>query len=311
MDSQRIKAQRYSDAVKLTLAISGFSLAAAVAYIGWELNQYRHDIPNMLAQIEQTSERIDPLVSEVAGVLQQVPSIMEEVARVREQIPPILEEIAQTRAMIPAILAESGQIRQQVPVIMDEVAATREQIPAVLKSVDHMSGSVRLVASEIEATRPLVPQVLEQVELTRDAIPPMLSRGEQMIAQAQSAGHDASKGAVTGMLSGIVAAPFSLFGSLGRSLGLSSTEQELLSEYDLTLLKANTLTLLEQDELDRSVSWDNPEKQHRGEVTLKGRQVIDGRQCRDLLMTFYDKERLVITKDVQLCLQDDGSWTPS
>ena len=226
-------------------SLSLFALAGSVVYFTYEVVIISKQIPGILLRVDTTSEKLEPIINDVGNIIDLVPPILKEVEAIRKSIPPILKEVEQTRKMIPPILSEVEQTRKQIPAVLKESAAIRGELPAVLASADKASKAVAGVAKQVEATRPLIPEVLKEVETTRESIPGMMDRADGLIEKARVAGKEASQGAVTGIFSGIIMAPFSLVADAGRSItGMTEEEAKQLDEKDFELIEKASLQLL-------------------------------------------------------------------
>ena len=277
------------------LAASLFSLAGAIVYFSWEIAQVRQQIPSILASVEQTSSEIEPVVKEVAGIRDLIPPILKEVEETRKLVSPILEEVRLTREQIPSILQESGKIREQIPPILQESGKIREQIPSILKE----SGKIRKQ----------IPPILKEVEKTREAIPPMMNRADKMIASARTAGQEASKGAVTGVFTGILTAPFAIVGNVGKkAIGLTDEEVKDYGDKDLELLKQAGQEALMSGKIGVSKSWKNPESGYSGKMTLVSIDSSGERECRVIRLQAWKKGDLKKDRKIKLCLNDSQQW---
>lgn len=289
------------------LAFSIFAMAFALVYFTVQISSISDQIPEILESVESTSAKIEPVVTEIDKVTELVPPILEEIKQTRKQIPLILKEVESTRKQIPAILTEVGEIRAQLPSVLEEVKQTREMVPDVLDTVN-------TVSKEVEKTRLLVPQVLTQVELTREAIPGMMDRADNMITQARAAGREASKGAVTGVLTGIVAAPFNLIGGLGKKvLGISAEEQKKLTDKDIAIMTEKGQELLASNEVNTVLEWQNPDDKHNGKMTLKkitGSGTESG-DCKDIQWQVLENgKKILFDKQITYCLDGENGWQP-
>ena len=284
-------------------------LAAALVYFTLELAAYRKSIPFFLDKIESTSSKIEPVVKEISEVRVYLPDILQEIKQSRALVTPVLSEVTEYRKQIPIILEEVRKTRQQLPMVINEVKETQKQLPVILKSVDKASNAITAAANEINATRLLIPKILDEVEKTRKFIPPTLDRVDNMIANANKAGKEASKGAVSGVLTSIVKSPFTILGSLGEDvLGLSASKNNEITDEDVELIKSIANKLLVADKDDMSQSWLNPESGHRGKVTLVSNDGYDEQECRDILIKVWKEKKLIMDKQVNVCLTEDGVW---
>ena len=281
----------------MSLAI--FFLAGALFYFSYQVSLVVTQVPQILTSVNATSDKIEPIVSEVHEI--------------RLLIPDILHEVEQTRKLVPPILREVEQTRQQVPPILKEVEAVRREMPAVLASADKASEAVVVVSKEIEATRPLVPQVLKEVEATRESIPPMMDRADAIIGKAQVAGKEASAGAVSGFFKGIIVAPFVLMGDAGKKIiGVSEEDAKRYTSKDFDLVEAASLDLLNNGKEGDVREINNPESGYHAKIKLLSGYTKDGDseiyQCRTLQVE-SDKEGLdVKTVKRSVCKNDQGKW---
>ena len=295
------------------MALALFALAAALAYFAYEVSRVGMHIPDILDQVEHTSETVSPVISDVGEITALIPDILHEVEETRKLIPPILDEVEQTRLAIPPILEEVAQTREQIPPILDEVGAVRKEIPSMLKSADKASNAVVAASKEIEATRQLVPQVLKEVETTRESIPPMMDRADAMIDKARVAGQEASSGAVTGFFKGLFTAPFALVGDATSAVtGMSDEELEILTEKDKKLIEVAALDLLNNGVKGEAREISNPATGFN--ATLKFIDASTQEEdfsvllCRTLTYEGYLNGELLNKVERIFCKEEGGGW---
>lgn len=300
-------------------SFSMFALAAALVYFSVELVGVAKQIPDILKLVEHASDKIDPVVDEVAEIKEMIPSILLEVEEIRKLAKPAIDEYAKTNAQIPRILDEIEATRKTLPEItatvddvLKEVAATRKTIPAVLKTVNEASDTGLVIAKEVEGVRGLVPDVLAEVKATRESIPGMMTDADKLIDKARVAGKEASRGAVTGIFSGIIMAPFDFVGDVGKSLiGVSDGEEDKFTAKDYELIKTTAQQLLHHGELDEKIAWQNEDSGSSGAVELLAitEDFEDDGECR--LLSFYaeNADGELEKREVDLCQDEDGEWS--
>ena len=293
-------------------SLSLFALAGAIAYFTYEAAIISKQVPDILLSINNTSEQVEPIIDEVSKIVDLVPSILKEVEETRKLIPPILKEVEQTRKMIPPILSEVEQTRKQIPAVLKESAAIRRELPAVLASADKASNAVAGVSKQVEATRPLVTDVLQEVATTRESIPPMMDRADVLIEKARVAGKEASEGAVTGLFTGIIRAPFALVAGAGRGIsGLTEEEAKVFNDKDLSLVQQASLYLLNNGLKGDKREWRNDDSGNHGIVQLT-RIYTEGEysdiDCRSLKISLNKPDKLVKEGERSFCMNDKGEW---
>jgi archaellum component FlaC len=294
------------------LSLSLFSLAGAIAYFTYEVAIVSKQIPDVLLSINNTSEKVEPVIDELSKVLNLVPPILKELEETRKLIPPILKEVEQTRKMIPVILDEVEQTRKMIPVVLKEAEAIRGELPAVLASADKASDAVAGVSEQVEATRPLISDVLTEVKVTRESIPPMMDRADELIEKAHIAGKEASQGVVTGLFSGIILAPFALVANAGRGIaGLSAEEAKDFDKKDFNLVEKATFYLLDNGSKGEERKWNNAETGSHGIVTLT-EVYTEGEyselDCRTLIFKLYKKDDLIKQTSRSFCKDEENKW---
>jgi len=252
------------------MSLSLFSLAGAIVYFTYEVAIVSKHIPDVLLSIDNTTENIEPIIDEVAEIIELVPAILKEVEETRKLIPPILKEVEQTRKMIPPILKEIEQTRNSIPPILKESEAIRGDLPAVLASADKASAAVDGVSKQVEASLPVVGDVLQEVATTREAIPPLMDRADVLIEKARIAGQQASEGAITGLFTGIIKAPFALVAGAGNSIaGLSEEEAKVFDDKDFSLIRQSSLYLLNNGVKGDKREWKNIESGSHGTYRVR------------------------------------------
>jgi len=215
----------------------------------------------------------------------EAPAILEGIEKTSKQIEPVLK-------LIPPIVTEVTEIRKQIPNILDEVEQVRILVPPILE--------------EVKLTREAVPPILVEVKKTREAIPTMLTRADDLINNAGNIGKKSSEGAVTGVVTGILKAPFKLIGGAGKSL--SSRHANEITEKDRQVLEATVLRVLSSEDIGKTESWSNPDSGNNGVITLKEIKTISNRQCKIVNYIINIKHSKPIKENVTACLSDDNKW---
>ena len=250
------------------LSFSLFCLALSLAYGAYEIGKTRTQAPHLLVQIEQTSEKIAPVMNEIA------------------------------------------EVSHTIPLILDQVEATRNEIPAVLSSIDKVSEAAHTISKEVGEVRIIMPEILTELRKTREAIPGMLEQADQLADRAQQAAKDAGKKAGSGVVKGIIGSPFYILRDVSKSvasrLGLKDTKG--LTGEDFELIRANVLAILESDEIDSTITWENPDEKNRGTVTLIKQFERDGRACKEIRVKIWARKKKIHDVLLEMCPQEDGSW---
>jgi len=250
------------------LSFSLFFLALSLVYVAYEIGKMRIQAPHLLVQVEQTSEKIAPVINEIA------------------------------------------KIRQTIPPILEQVEASRNEIPAILSSIDNVSEAADTIAKEVGEVRILMPDILAELQKTRKAIPGMLEQADQVAGKAQKVAKDAGKKAAGGVIEGIVVSPFYVLKDVSKSitsvLGIRDTKG--LADEDFELIRANVLAVLESEEIDSTITWENPEEKNRGTVTLIKQFEKNGLICKEIRIKIWAKNKKKHDGQHEMCQQEDGTW---
>ncbi len=287
-----ISMKRPSGGATYLLALSLFSLAGALLYFAISLTHLSQKVPEILSAVERVGEDLNPAILEIERIRDTVPAMLEEVAEIRKQIPPILEAVR--------------LIETQIPPILEEVRATRAQLPQALDSLDRASAAAAQVANELKSTRPFIPKILTEMEKTRTAVPPMLDQAAKVIGQARQ---KAAERTVTGVITGVISAPFSIIGNIGKKLVESvKGDGTAFTEKDIELLNGTISDILATDRANASGEWQNQASGHFGKVTLVSADTKGPQECRTLHIQAWKGTRPILAKEVVLCIDGDGNW---
>ena len=75
------------------LSLSLFALAGSIVYFTYETAIISKQIPDILVQIDATTDEIEPILDEIAEITALIPPILIEVKEIHKTIPSILETI--------------------------------------------------------------------------------------------------------------------------------------------------------------------------------------------------------------------------
>jgi hypothetical protein len=330
----------------LFASASRFAIAAAIVYFAYQLAQINSNVSVVTQSVDQVSQQFSPALVEakeirleIGEVRKLVPQVLSEVAALREQIPIILKEAEQVRNSLPPILAEMVEVRQQIPPILAQIESMSLQIDPILQRIDQsvvvidqtqrqipeILATADRAINTLDTTReqlvPLVPQALEEVRLTRGKIDPTLDRVDDLVADtyfkaqdaiaaAQSAGQQASEGAVKGFFTGIIKLPFDLVGTLASPIvnNIDKDVAKLLTEKDIELMGISGKQVAESGNIDNSQRWKNPDSGNSGSITLLREFKTDDNNCVEVRIRISNRRREIMDKLDSYCRSDDDKW---
>lgn len=126
-----------------------------------------------------------------------------------------------------------------------------------------------------------------------------------MLKDAKTIVKEASEDAVTGILAGIIKAPFKLVGGL---FGAFKLNIDGLNNKDHELAFKAVNDALSADKVGKAYSWLNPDSGNKGIITIKARKVINDRDCRLIVLVVNIVDKKLVNKDVTVCLTEEGQW---
>lgn len=256
------------------------ALACALTYATFQLGSLWRTMPELLAQLDKTSDKLHPALQEAASVRKLIPPILDEVKAVRELVPPALEEVKAVREALP-------------PIVNTSASSIKEASKAVL------------------AVEPHITPVLAEVRKTREALPSIIAQADKVVGSASQAGNKAGQGAVQGVLTGIILSPFRLIGGAGMGLfsimGLS--EKSGLTTEDERYASAAMQTALDNaGKIGAIQSWRNPVSKNSGSVVLAKRDDRNGTPCYQVHHHVVFATKKTYDADIEMCRQADGGW---
>jgi surface antigen len=250
------------------LSFSLFCLALSIGYVAYEIGKTRTQAPYLLVQVEQTSEKIAPVINEIAEIRRTIPPILNEVEATRKEMPAILSSIDNVSEAANAIAKEVGEVRVLMPDILAELQKTREAIPGLLEQADEVVGKAQKTA--------------------------------------KNAGKKAASGVIEGIVTSPFTIVGDLGKSITSSLRLKDTKG--LTREDFELIRANVLVILEDEEIGSTTTWENPEEKNRGTVTLIKQFERDGRICKEIRVKIWARKKKIHDDLFAMCRQEDGTW---
>lgn len=263
---------------RFALAFALVCLAAALAYFSYAVLTVVKLMPETLAQVESTTESIQPAL---------------------EQVGPMLE-------LVPRVLDETAALREQVPAILAEVKATREMLPPILERIDAVHGDIPTVLAEVKAVRTdVVPPLLAESAATREMVPLALTRVEAIVDQADGMVKTMGEDAVSGFLTGIVKTPVNLLSSVGKKLIPDTTGA---TEADRKRVFALITEMASRGEVDVTRRVTGETSGFNADVTIRDHFISGDSDCYKVHISSRRKKADAVNTQIEICQQPDGEW---
>ena len=182
--------------VKYLLALSLIYFSTALLLFGNEVAKTRKTIPILIEKLDsiENSQNILEVLRLAEQITQNTAQVSDGISALRKDLPKIYSEVEKTRKVIPGILEEIRAVRSDLPVFYDEV----------------------------EKTRAVVPEILEEVRALRQELPKLMAETGALLKRAEKASDKAGKGAIHGVIKGIITAPLNLIES-----GISEVKEKI------------------------------------------------------------------------------------
>ena len=144
----------------------------------------------------------------------------------------------------------------------------------------------------------------------RETIPGLMDRAETIIFEAEDVGKEAGKGAVSGVVGGIITMPFKIVGNVGKGAIsiFTSPETSFLTAEDINMIKYEALQLAEHGDAGDTREWKNKNSFNYGKLTLLRVYKEDSQTCREIKVDFYSRDNESDARTLRGCKQPDGSW---
>lgn len=254
-------------AFSLALVILAFSIYSFTQ----EAKQLRQELPSLLAQIDTTAQRITPVIEEIKHIQTIVPEILEQSKEYQRLVPEILQRVDDINQQIPLITEEVAQVRTAIPPILTETQTWHQSLPDILKEIDNTNKTVKQTNQRIADINNQIPLILAESAALRKEVPEIIAQADDLVDKAEQAGREASKGAVSGVIGGILSSPFQLVDKLTEAsadaFGLK--EDASYTQRDKELHKKAIEKLLKKPDSGQSESWSNPSSKNSGTVAIQ------------------------------------------
>lgn len=296
--TQRISMNKFS--------ISQFCLALAIGYLAFSLSKIAQQIPTLVTVVDKTADtaekfqpQIDNVIANVDAINQQIPNILAQIEQTRPLIDEAIKESGRYSQSIPALLEHLTTIEKQV-------ADIQTQLPAVLSRIDQIVLTTDSTTKEVAKWRPHSTAYIEQIKHSREDIPEYLTRVEYIIEDAKTIGREASSGMVSGFFQGVVSIPFNVLSKLTGIVDSDSQSARHLTEEDIAILKEKTVTLL-KDPNRKSITWRNKKSENSGTISKKRDFKDKGKSCHAIeMVNKFDKKSETLYST--MCKDQDGDW---
>lgn len=268
---------------QLALAFSILVLALSIAYFASVIAKTQDNIPQILEKTQVASKSINAAALQVKDIIPHVPQILEETRLVRESVKSVVEESAMIRAQVQEIAVEISEVRKVIPTMINESIAIREAVPPILKEVQTSRALVNQYLPEIltesQAVRNTILAVVSESQAVREGLPLTLDRLDQIMQEASKTGRKAGEGAISGIFTGIIKAPYAVVKNVGASF---FGEKKVLTSSDFLLLRQSVSEILSANEFNQQKAFNNSKTGLSGFVMLLSEEKQATALCRQV-----------------------------
>ena len=186
--------------------IGKYLMALALVYFSTALLLFVHEVAETRRAIPILIEKLDSIENS-----QNIQEVLRLAAQITQNTVQISDEISAFRKDLPAIYTEVEKTRNVIPGILEELRAVRNDLPAFY--------------AEVEKTRAIVPEILEEVRALRKELPKLMAETGALLDRAEKASDEAGKGAVHGVIKGIITTPINVIES-----GISDVKEKIIGK---------------------------------------------------------------------------------
>ncbi|MCW8865964.1 MAG: hypothetical protein OQK09_12605 [Colwellia sp.] len=285
-------------------------MAAAIAYLAYALINFTAQVPSFIRALDKTAPHIDNMINESNLVRTEIAQMRQ---LVDEQLPVILARIDTSLPLVKQGLIQSDNYAQQLPVLwshLDNLEAQltqiQQSIPSILERVDAMVLTANSTTDEVAKWRPHSSQYLAEIKQLRVEVPQYLSRIEYIVSDAKTLGKEASSGLVSGFFKGVISLPMEVVAGLTGIVKPDSKSAKLLTAADVTLLKEQTVTLLENAD-QKDIFWKNMQSGNKGQILKHAEFKKDGLSCHKITFINNLKGQKETLNEL-MCEDSEGFW---
>lgn len=269
--------------LSLIHSLSLFCLAAALSYFAYGLVTVANVAPEVMRFIDNNKNDLKPIFSEINSVKQVFDKALVEVEVVRDMIPGITSQI--------------------------EKIST--QVPSAIKTMNESVMAVNRVSNEAKSLRTTtIPELLRESAEIRKLIPQVMKSGHSIIKEANIITKEAkqmSEKAGSGLITGIIKAPFSMVYSIGSSFtNIFSTNSKKYSKDEVALLTKAGEKVLASEIVGYTARWNYKKTTRSGFVTLSSYDRMT--QCKQLEIESYEKDKKIDSQVMKFCLDANHTW---
>ena len=184
---------------KYLLSLALIYLSTSLLLFVQEVAKTREAIPLLIEKLDsiENSENIQEVLRLAVQVTQNTAHVSDEVSAFRKDLPTIYTQVKKTRNVIPGILEELRAVRSELPEFY----------------------------TEVEKTRATIPEILIEVRALRKELPKLIAETGTLLKRAEKASDKAGKGAVHGVIKGIITTPFHVIESV-----ISGVKEKIIGE---------------------------------------------------------------------------------
>jgi|GEM_PF-4927987 hypothetical protein len=274
---------------RFSLALAMTLLAASIVYFASILKSIEKSLPIIAEQTQIASESISMVTAKVGDITPYIPGILDEAAKLNKNVEDIIEESIAIRQEGEGLRLTIDKISSAVPNILKESENIRLALPEILEESRHL--------------RETTGDTVEEVRRTRESLPGTISDLHALIDKADKTGKKVSEGALSGLITGIFKAPFTVVKDLSSSIG--DGDQPAISRKDISIINAVALDVLNNAEVGGRRLFEASESSIKGFIELERESRSEGMVCKHLrIHTGRAEDVLKIA-----CISAEGVWS--
>lgn len=295
-------------AIKFILALPTLVLAFSIFHFSFVLLKINRNIPSIVNEVTLINKNIDTITTKsIPDILKVIPDIIAQVDSVQSKIPLVIKETQAIRSTtIPNIISRIESMQQQIPSILKRIDTVNAKTPAITASISEVASMANQAMLRVDSINKQIPEILATIKITNDSISSYIREAKVLVAQADDIANTAGRDATKGLLTGIISTPFDITRGIG---GFIFGKRDDIKEEEIKELLSQTLLFLNKNNNDTETAWISSKINASGKIKVLKTYTKKGRLVKKLLITFK-KEGDGVEKNAKghFFKQKDGQW---
>ncbi len=296
--------------LRFWMGITVLVLAFAIIYFSNALLKVNKNLPSIIDQVTLINKNIDTITKKsIPNILKAIPEITAQIDNVQSKIPLIINETQNIReTTVPQILKEVENINKQIPSILMRIDSINSKVPSITTSISEVIITANQALSRVDSINEQIPEIMATIKITNDSISNYMVQAKVLVEEANEIANSAGRDATKGFLTGIISTPFDITKGIGGFIFGSNSN---VNGEDIKVLDAEIKSFLNKNSNEIETLWQNSNTKTSGKITVLKTFTKKGKTIKKMKVTIKqsnndDKER---SDNVYFYRKEDGKWS--